>query len=185
MRSKAPFVIGAVAVVGALIAAFVLIQGAEKQPVPLSPAAESPPITTATTPSTATTSTPTAAADQAEPTSGGQTTPGSGFAELFANGAREKEGDAVAARFDPAVAKKAVAKTLTGVGKCKEPGGPRGNVSATVTFDSSGKVSTVSITDPPFAGTSTASCLTAMLKQATMPPFKGLPGTHTQTISVR
>ena len=55
---------------------------------------------------------------------------------------------------------------LTGVGKCKEPGGPRGVVSAVVAFESSGKVSTVTISDPPFAGTSTASCLASVLKQA-------------------
>lgn len=192
VRSKAPLVIAAVAVIGVVIAAVVVLKGGEPKPVPLSPVTQSPAAVTPspTTPSTSTTATSTATAAAAADTPSNatpQTTPGAGFAELFASGARDAEGSgAAASRFDPAVAKKAVAKVLAGgVGKCKEPGGPRGVATAVIAFESSGKVSTVTFSDPPFAGTSTASCLTSILKQASIPPFKGLPGTLSQPISVR
>jgi hypothetical protein len=193
VRSKAPLVIGAVAVIGAVVGAVVFLKSSEPKVVPLTPVAESPPVATVTptaantsTAAAANTAAPTATAEEAAPTTGSQTTPGAAFAEAFASGARVAEGDgSVAPRFDPAAAKKAVTQVLSGVARCKEPGGPRGVVSASIAFDPSGKVSTVTISDPPFAGTSTASCLSSVLKQASMPPFKGLPGTVSQPISVR
>jgi hypothetical protein len=187
-RSKAPLVIAALVVVGGGIAAAVLLSGGGETPAVAAPIPDSPPVVTtpAATPTTAAPTT-TAAPDTATSTPENEAPPAGGdFAEMFASGARVAGADGqVAARFEAAAAKKAVAKALTGVGRCKEPGGPRGTVTAEVGFESSGKVSSVTISEAPFAGTSTATCLSSVLKEATMPPFKGLPGTIKQPISIR
>ena len=53
-----------------------------------------------------------------------------------------------------------------------------------VTFDPSGKVSSATITDAPFAGTPTGACISSALKRAVIAPFSGLPGTVSKTFSI-
>jgi len=123
-----------------------------------------------------------------DPPSGSLTaTPNAGFAELFANGARsadDKKGGA-GQRFDPNAAKAALAAAAVETAKCREPGGPTGMANVMVTFDPSGKVASATVSDPPFAGTSSGACIAAALKRATVPAFTGLPGTATQIISIQ
>jgi len=114
-------------------------------------------------------------------------TPNAGFAELFANGARnadEKKGPA-GQRFDPNVANRALAAAAFETAKCKEAGGPTGMATVMVTFDPSGKVASATVSDAPFAGTSSGACIAATMKRATVPPFSGLPGTATKIISIQ
>jgi hypothetical protein len=115
-------------------------------------------------------------------------TPGAGFAELFAAGARKAESKgakmAPTARFDPAATQTPLAQAATDAQACKQSGGPTGRVTVVVTFDPSGKVSSATITDPPFAGTATATCISSALKRATIAPFGGLPGTVSKTFSI-
>jgi hypothetical protein len=59
-----------------------------------------------------------------------------------------------------------------------------GRVTKIDTFDPSGKVSSATITEPPFAGTATATCISSALKRATIAPFGGLPGTVSKTFSI-
>jgi len=115
-------------------------------------------------------------------------TPGAGFAELFAAGARkaESKGATVAstARFDAAVTKAPLAQAANEAQACKQSGGPTGKVTVVVTFDPNGKVSSATITEPPFAGTATGTCIASALKRAAIPPFSGLPGTVSKTFSI-
>jgi hypothetical protein len=115
-------------------------------------------------------------------------TPGAGFAELFAAGARKAESRgatvASAARFDPAATKAPLAEAAGQAQACKQSGGPTGKVTVVVTFEPNGKVSSATITDAPFAGTATATCISAALKRATIAPFSGLPGTVSKTFSI-
>jgi len=114
-------------------------------------------------------------------------TPNAGFAEMFANGARnadDKKGGS-GQRFDPNAANKALATAAFETAKCKEAGGPTGLATVMVTFDPSGKVSSATVSDAPFAGTSSGACIAATMKRATVPPFTGLPGTATKIISIQ
>jgi hypothetical protein len=117
------------------------------------------------------------------------TTPNAGFAELFASGARradEKTGvTGPGQRFDPAAAKMALATTAIQTANCREKGGPTGKATVVVTFDPSGRVASATVSDAPFAGTSSGACITAIMKRATVPAFSGLPGTVTKVISIQ
>lgn len=199
-KSKTPMIVVGVIVLAAAIAGAVLLLGGDDKPPPPSPstpisalpASPAAPPTQAQAP----TATPTAATDATtQPGSDTATgsdpvaaTPGAGFAELFAAGARKAESRGAtvgsAARFDPAATKVPLAEAAGQAQACKQSGGPTGKVTVVVTFDPSGKVSGASITDAPFAGTATATCISAALKRATIPPFSGLPGTVSKTFSI-
>ena len=116
-------------------------------------------------------------------------TPNAGFAELFASGARtadEKKGVAgPTQRFDQNAAKAALAAAAFETAKCREAGGPTGQATVVVTFEPSGKVSSATVSDPPFAGTSSGACIAAAMKRATVPAFSGLPGTIAKIISIQ
>jgi hypothetical protein len=87
-------------------------------------------------------------------------------------------------RFDAAATKAPLAQAASDAQACKQSGGPTGKVTVVVTFDPSGKVSSAAITEPPFAGTATATCISSALKRATIAPFGGLPGTVSKTFSI-
>jgi hypothetical protein len=198
-KSKAPLIIIGLVLIAAAIAAAVLLLGGKDDPPPSAPLTAlpgAPPATPAsppTTPATAETTTQpgsdTAAGSDpvAAPRDPGAT-PGAGFAELFAAGARKAESRgatvASAARFDPAATKAPLADAAGQAQACKQSGGPTGKVTVVVTFEPNGKVSSATITDAPFAGTATATCISAALKRATIPPFSGLPGTVSKTFSI-
>jgi len=116
-------------------------------------------------------------------------TPNAGFTELFASGARnadEKKGaTGPAQHFDSNAANKALAAASYETAKCREPGGPTGLVTVVVTFEPSGKVTSATVSDGPFAGTSSGACIAAALKRATVPPFSGLPGTVSKIIGIQ
>jgi hypothetical protein len=199
-KKKTPLVIGGIVVVLALIGGAVALLGGKDEVPPSTPisAVPTPAAAPTATPTSATTSTPTAAAQPGAETASGSdpvaapadqgATPGAGFAELFAAGARkaESKGATVAptARFDPAATKVPLAQAATDAQACKQSGGPTGKVTVVVTFDPNGKVSSATITDAPFAGTATATCISAAMKRATVAPFSGLPGTVSKTFSI-
>jgi hypothetical protein len=123
------------------------------------------------------------------PGAGPAATPNAGFAELFANGARhadEKRGvNGPTQRFDATAAKAALASAAAATASCREKGGPAGKATIVVTFEPSGNVSSATVSDAPFAGTSSGACIASAMKRATVPPFSGLPGTVTKTISIQ
>lgn len=201
-KSRAPLIIGVVVVLALLGGgAFFLMKSgdAPPAPAPISALPPSPPPTSGAT-STGAPSTP-SGSDTAPsgdgtssssrtalepPSTGPATTPNAGFAELFANGARradEKHGPTQ--RFDEKAAKAAVTTAASGVGVCRERGGPSGKATVVVTFDPSGKASGATVSDPPFAGTSSGACIATVLKKASVAPFSGLPGSVTKTISIQ
>jgi hypothetical protein len=197
-KKKTPLIIvGVLVAVAAVVGAMVLLGGKDEVP-PSAPISALPP-SPAATPTPSPTSTPSPAAPQsaAETATGSDpvatapdpgATPGAGFAELFAAGARkaESKGATVAptARFDAAATRAPLAQAATDAQACKQSGGPTGKVTVVVTFDPNGKVSGATITDPPFAGTATATCISSALKRATIAPFSGLPGTVSKTFSI-
>ena len=202
-KSKLPLVVGALVAVAAVIGIVVAMSSSGSRPGPVpTPAVPSPPAPTptATAESTATTATATTTeapspppnpqgnplAPPAENPGGAKT--GGGFSDLFAQGVEkaEKSGTAQAPSqpFNKDEASKAVAAILKTVAACREPGSPVGQTDAAVTFESSGKVSSVTI-GAPFAGTNTGTCMVTAFKQAKVTPFAGLPGTVSQAVSLR
>lgn len=59
--------------------------------------------------------------------------------------------------------------------RCSVPGGPTGMGHATITWDPSGSVSSVSVDGGPFPGTATGGCLARVYSTLTVPPFAGAP----------
>jgi hypothetical protein len=200
-KSKAPLIVGVIVVAAVLIGIGVLALGGSDAPPPATPVNAAPPAPTST-PATPTAA-PAAPAAEAASQPGSDTasgsdpvvtapdtgaTPGAGFAELFAAGARkaESKGNSVApaGRFDAAATKAPLAEAATQAQACKQSGGPTGKVTVVVTFDPNGKVSSATITDPPFAGTATGACISSALKRVSIAPFSGLPGTVSKTFSI-
>ena len=199
-KSKKPLIIVAVLVLAAIVVgAIVLLGGKDEAPpsAPISALPGSP--AAAPTPSPTSTPTPSQGAAQtgADTATGSDpiatspdrgATPGAGFAELFAAGARKAESKgakmAPTTRFDAAATKAPLAQAASDAQACKQSGGPTGKVTVVVTFDPSGKVSSATVTEPPFAGTATATCISSALKRATIAPFGGLPGTVSKTFSI-
>jgi hypothetical protein len=201
-KSFTPLIIGGVAVVAVGVLIFLLTRSSANDLPPPAPISALP-AAAPTTPSTPHAAEPAQAADTGSPS--GQTpgsnaameppgsapmaTPNAGFAELFASGARsadEKHGvTGPTQRFDAKAAKAALASAATQTAQCREKGGPAGKATVVVTFEASGKVSSATVSDPPFAGTSSGACIAAALKRATVPAFSGLPGTVTKIISIQ
>ena len=198
-KKKTPLIIVGVLVAVAIVGgAIVMLGGKDDVPPPSSPITALPP-SPAATPTATPTTTPTSGAARtgAESATGSDpvptspdpgATPGAGFAELFAAGARkaESKGATVAptSRFEAAATKTPLAQAATEAQACKQSGGPTGKVTVVVTFDPNGKVSGATITDAPFAGTATATCISSTFKRASIAPFSGLPGTVSKTFSI-
>lgn len=105
---------------------------------------------------------------------------------MFAAGAQQAQKGGTTSgtkAFDPEEARTAVAGALKAVAACREPGGPSGQTSASITFDATGHVSSVTV-GAPFSGTSTGTCIIGALKSAKVTPFSGLPGTVSQPVSL-
>jgi len=194
-KSKKPMIIGALIVVAVLVGVGIFVLGG-KDPIPGPTPITAAPANPATPTNSPATPAHTASLPGAETASGSDpvaardpgATPGAGFAELFAAGARKAEAKGASvtpsARFDPAVTKAPLAQAANEAQACKQSGGPTGKVAVVVTFDPSGKVSSATITDAPFAGTATASCIAATFKRASIAAFSGLPGTVSKTFSI-
>lgn len=110
--------------------------------------------------------------------------PGGGFADMFAQGAKEAQPGGNG-KFDAGLAKTALDDQLLSAGRCREPGGPMGMTRVAVTFAPSGAVSSATISDAPFAGTSVGNCISEAMKQARIKPFTGVPQTVTERVSIR
>jgi len=203
-KNRAPLVLGLIVLLAAVGGGVFALKSAsdEKLPPPVSISAlppEAPPATHAPAPAPAPTPTevpakPPEAAPASAPRSalappGSSPPPNAGFAELFANGARnaddKKGGSGQTQHFDENAANRALAAAAFETAKCREPGGPAGRATVVVTFEPSGKASSATVSDPPFAGTSSGACIAAAMKRATVPPFSGLPGTVTKILSLQ
>jgi hypothetical protein len=200
-KNRVPLVIGLIVLLLAIGAGVYALKSASDDklppPVPISalPAA-TPPATHATAPNAAEAPPSTAEASAAQasrsamdPPGSPTATPNAGFAELFANGARnaddKKGAPGPTQHFDQNAAKAALASAAVETAKCREPGGPTGRATVVVTFEPSGKATSATVSDAPFAGTSSGACIAAAMKRATVPAFSGLPGTMTKIISIQ
>jgi predicted Zn finger-like uncharacterized protein len=128
-----------------------------------------PPATTAPT-STATAPTATAAATTPATTA---TTP-----------APPPPGEGGGAPFDKAAASASIGALKGAAQGCKQPDGPQGNASVSITFAPSGRVTVAMVNGPPFAGTPVGGCIAATFRRASVPPFSGSNVTVRTTVPI-
>ncbi|HEX6278017.1 MAG TPA: GYF domain-containing protein [Polyangiaceae bacterium] len=190
-RSKKPLVIGIVVAVLAAIGIGIVIasssapEAATIAAPPPAPKEAQPPAETKKPEEPEPTSEPTGEA----PSGPGESAtpspaPSGNFSDLFSKGVKGSGSGQATKGFDEAAARAALAELLKPAAACKEPGGPTGQANATITFEPSGAVSGVTV-GAPFAGSSTGTCIVTTFKRAKVAPFSGLPGTVSQTISLR
>lgn len=87
--------------------------------------------------------------------------------------------------FNRDAAASALAAAAEGASACRQEGDPSGTATVTVTFAPSGRVTTATISGPPFAGTKTGGCIAASLRRARVPPFAGDTVTVGKTVVIR
>jgi len=86
--------------------------------------------------------------------------------------------------FDPGAAKAALSSLIGSASGCKQPGDPSGVAHVSVTFAPSGRVTSSTISGPPFQGTVTGGCIAKAFRAATVPPFTGDPVTVSKTVTI-
>jgi cytoskeletal protein RodZ len=86
--------------------------------------------------------------------------------------------------FDKTAAAQALQATATQASACRKEGDPTGVASVVVTFAPSGRVTSATITGPPFAGTSTGGCIAAALRKTKIPAFDGDRVTVSKTVVI-
>lgn len=97
-----------------------------------------------------------------------------------------------AAAPDPAsagISRPAAAVAISMAGRraasCLQPGDARGSMPVSVTFASSGRVTSSTVNGGPFAGTTTGGCIARALRSASVAPFEGGPVTVHSSVSFR
>jgi hypothetical protein len=85
--------------------------------------------------------------------------------------------------FDRDAAANALGEAASNASGCKDPNGPTGSGQATVTFATSGRVTSANV-NGDFAGTSVGTCVVKLFRSAKVPPFAGDPVTVSKRFSI-
>ena len=88
------------------------------------------------------------------------------------------------AAFDPGAAESALASAAQRATSCRQDGDPTGVARVVVTFAPSGRVTSATISGPPFAGTPTGSCIARTMRAMSLPPFTGDHMTISKTVVI-
>lgn len=91
---------------------------------------------------------------------------------------------AEAAAFDPSAAQSALATAAQQASSCRQDGDPTGVARVVVTFAPSGRVTSATISGPPFAGTQTGSCIARTMRGMSLPAFTGDHMTISKTVVI-
>ncbi len=86
--------------------------------------------------------------------------------------------------FSVSAAQVALTQAAANASSCAKSGGPTGTGKATVTFASSGRVTTANVSTPPFAGTSVGGCVAGVFRRARIPAFSGNPVTVSKSFRI-
>jgi hypothetical protein len=87
--------------------------------------------------------------------------------------------------FDRAAAKAALAAAAGAAAGCHQPDDPTGGAKVSITFGTSGRVSSASVIGGTLQGTKTGACIAAAFRRASVPPFSGDPVSVTREIAVQ
>lgn len=136
---------------------------------------------------------PVRASTKAAPTSGLAVPPSSGPAEPgiarvpAAKAAAKPETSRplpAAGPFDAGVAQAALEAAAGQASSCRQDGDPTGVARVVVTFAPSGRVTSATISGPPFAGTQTGSCIARTMRGMSVPAFTGDHMTISKTVVI-
>jgi hypothetical protein len=86
--------------------------------------------------------------------------------------------------FDRSAAVTALSAAAASAKACKQPGGPTGSGRVKVNYAPSGRVSTASVDNPPFAGTAVGACVAAAFRRASVPAFDGASVSVAKSFSI-
>jgi hypothetical protein len=99
---------------------------------------------------------------------------------------KEETGPAVGtAPFSVSAAQVELTKAAGSAPSCKKPDGPTGSGKVTVTFATSGRVTSANVAGPPFAGTPVGGCVAGVFRRAKVPPFSGTSVTVSKSFSIK
>jgi hypothetical protein len=87
--------------------------------------------------------------------------------------------------FDADAAATALDRAAGRASSCRKASDPSGVAVVTVTFAPSGRVTTATISGPPFVGTATGSCIAAAMRGAKIPAFAGQLKTVKKTVTIQ
>jgi len=91
----------------------------------------------------------------------------------------------IIAPFDTDAAREALNEAAAKAAECHEAGGPAGKGKVQLTFANSGRVSSASIGEGPFAGTSAGNCALRYFRAVHVPGFSGSPQTVTKSFKIQ
>ena len=127
------------------------------------------------------------AADEAKSGAASAPSPASKPASGPAKAAPKKEDAAPVVAdqpFNRGAAVSAMSAAASQAASCKKPGGPTGSGKATLTFAPTGRVTSATVTTPPFAGTAVGGCVASVFRRAKVPPFTGNPITVSKSFTI-
>ncbi|PKN39727.1 MAG: hypothetical protein CVU63_14525, partial [Deltaproteobacteria bacterium HGW-Deltaproteobacteria-20] len=93
-------------------------------------------------------------------------------------------GEGGGAPFDKGAAAASIGALKGAAQGCKQPDGPQGNASVSITFAPSGRVTVAMVNGPPFAGTPVGGCIASTFRRASVPPFSGSNVTVRTTVPI-
>ena len=88
------------------------------------------------------------------------------------------------APFDATAAESALTTAAQQASSCRQAGDPTGVAKVVVTFAPSGRVTSATISGPPFAGTQTGSCIAKTMRGMSLPAFEGERMTISKTLVI-
>lgn len=97
----------------------------------------------------------------------------------------ETEAEPVDVQFNANAAALALDAAASRAATCRKPGDPSGMATVTITFAPGGRVTTATISGPPFAGTETGGCIASIMRAARVPPFAGNFLTIKKTVAIQ
>jgi hypothetical protein len=87
--------------------------------------------------------------------------------------------------FDVAAARSALEMSAEVASSCRKDGDPSGVAVVTITFSQTGRVTTATISGPPFQATPTGGCIASTLRKTRVPPFAGDMVTVRKTVTIQ
>jgi hypothetical protein len=97
----------------------------------------------------------------------------------------ESAEDSAKEPFDAEAAASALEGAAGRASSCRQADDPSGVAVVTITFASSGRVTTATLAGPPFIGTATGSCIAAKMRTARIEPFSGSFVTVRKTVTIK
>jgi hypothetical protein len=88
------------------------------------------------------------------------------------------------APFDTQAARDALNTASSKAADCRQEGGATGKGKVQLTFATTGRVSSASIVEGPFAGTAPGNCALRHFRAAHVPPFSGTPQTVAKSFKI-